>query len=256
MFLQAAGLLHPELRELELNHCRVGQIGSLASAPALQRLELRDNGLTAIEGLEALSGLKSLDLQGNRIDKIGDALALCSSLTYVDLSYNALSFKKPEALSAEYLPNLKELFLAENRIKTARGLAAVSTSLTQLDIGSNKLKVVAPELGYEPDPSALVVGSICCPPPAVTTRIRSDRLGPSCLYPYPLLNLFWADCWLAMPLQLQAAGQPATSFPRSKSDRSITGRDSTSAKSSGALCAVQSIDLVQWIGRDAVRPSE
>jgi Leucine-rich repeat (LRR) protein len=93
---QAAGLLHPGLRELELNHCRVGKIGSLESAPALQRLELRDNGLTVIEGLEALSGLTSLDLQGNRIDKIGDTLALCSSLTYVDLSYNALSFKKPE----------------------------------------------------------------------------------------------------------------------------------------------------------------
>jgi len=151
--IEAAGLLHPGLHELELNHCRVGQIGSLASAPALQRLELRDNGLTAIEGLEALSSLTSLDLQGNRIDKIGDALALCSSLTYLDLSYNALSFKKPEALSAEYLPNLKELFLAENRIKTARGLAAVSTSMTQLDIGSNKLKVVGPELGCDPDPA-------------------------------------------------------------------------------------------------------
>ena len=145
--LQAAGLLHAELRELELNHCRVGRIGSLESAPALQRLELRDNGLTAIEGLEGLSALTSLDLQGNRIEKIGDTLALCSNLTYVDLSYNALSFKKPEALSAEYLPNLKELFLAENQIKTARGLAAVSTSLTQLDIGSNRLKVVGPELG-------------------------------------------------------------------------------------------------------------
>lgn len=88
-------MLHPGLLELELNHCRVGRIGSLEAAPALKRLELRDNGLTQIMGLEALSGLTSLDLQGNRIDKIGDSLALCSSLTYVDLSYNALSFKKP-----------------------------------------------------------------------------------------------------------------------------------------------------------------
>ena len=120
--VQAAGLLHPGLLELELNHCRVHRIGSLESAPALKRLELRDNGLTEIMGLEGCSALTSLDLQGNRIDKIGDSLALCSGLTYVDLSYNALSFKKPEALSEEYLPALKELFLAQNQIKTSRGL--------------------------------------------------------------------------------------------------------------------------------------
>ena len=119
-----------------------------AAAPALTRLELRDNGLHgSIEGLEGLSALESLDLQGNRIEKIGSGLALCANLTYLDLSYNALSFKKPEALSAEYLPNLKELFLAQNQIKTWRGLGAVAPSLTQLDVGNNRLKVIGPELG-------------------------------------------------------------------------------------------------------------
>ena len=146
--IEAAGLLHPGLLELELNHCRLGHIGSLAAAPALTRLELRDNGLHgSIEGLEGLSALESLDLQGNRIEKIGSGLALCANLTYLDLSYNALSFKKPEALSAEYLPNLKELFLAQNQIKTWRGLGAVAPSLTQLDVGNNRLKVIGPELG-------------------------------------------------------------------------------------------------------------
>ena len=81
--VQAAGLLHPGLLELELNHCRVHRIGSLESAPALKRLELRDNGLTEIIGLEGCSALTSLDLQGNRIDKIGDSLSVlrgCISL--------------------------------------------------------------------------------------------------------------------------------------------------------------------------------
>jgi len=52
---------------------------------------------------------------------------------------------------------------------------------------------------------------------------------------------------------LQAVGQLAPSFPRSKSDRSITGRNPATRKSSGALCAVQSLDLVQRLARDAVR---
>ena len=55
---------------------------------------------------------------------------------------------------------------------------------------------------------------------------------------------------------LQAVGQLAPSFPGSKSDRSITGRNSATRKSSGAVCAVQSVDLVQRLARDAVRAQE
>ena len=48
----------------------------MVQASALQRLELRDNGLTAIEGLEALSSLTSLDLQARYMDSLPSLLSI------------------------------------------------------------------------------------------------------------------------------------------------------------------------------------
>uniref|UniRef100_A0A0K0ENM9 MFS domain-containing protein n=1 Tax=Strongyloides stercoralis TaxID=6248 RepID=A0A0K0ENM9_STRER len=82
--------------------------------PNLETLDLYDNQISAIKGLDKLVKLRVLDLSQNRILKI-------------------------EGL--QNLPNLEELFLTYNKIKKIEGLEN-NLKLTQLELGCNKISKI------------------------------------------------------------------------------------------------------------------
>uniref|UniRef100_A0A0K0F6B8 Protein phosphatase 1 regulatory subunit 7 n=1 Tax=Strongyloides venezuelensis TaxID=75913 RepID=A0A0K0F6B8_STRVS len=82
--------------------------------PNLETLDLYDNQITAIKGLDKLTKLRVLDLSQNRIIKI-------------------------EGL--QNLVNLEELFLTYNKIKQIEGLEN-NIKLTQLELGCNRISKI------------------------------------------------------------------------------------------------------------------
>jgi len=148
----------PDSEELEIQHSRVSSIPALRLerfkklqrlglrqnsiqvielpeelSSTLQELELYDNAISHIKGLDAFTELKSLDLSYNKIKHIKRVDHL-KKLEYLYFVQNKIS--KIEGL--EGLPNLKYLELGANRIREIEGIQTL-TSVTQLWLGQNKI---------------------------------------------------------------------------------------------------------------------
>ena len=106
---------------LRLSFKGVLKIANLSSLRSLRKLQLDNNALTQIEGLDCLGG----------------------TLEWLDLSFNALS--KMDGLDA--LTKLTDLSLFNNLITKAEGLDAC-TSLQVLSLGNNKLEELLPMVLY------------------------------------------------------------------------------------------------------------
>lgn len=79
-----------------------------------QKLGLRKNLVSKIEGIENCSQLIELELYDNRIKQI-ENLNHLSNLVILDLAFNVIKEVTPGCLDG--LVNLKKIFLSANKIK-------------------------------------------------------------------------------------------------------------------------------------------
>ncbi|MBN1802155.1 MAG: leucine-rich repeat protein [Candidatus Lokiarchaeota archaeon] len=119
--------------DLDLSDNQLKEIKGLENLIKLKRLNLSNNNITEIEGIQHLSDLLHLDLSNNKIKKITN-LENCKKLEHLDLSGNDI--EKIEGL--ENLKDLKELKLEENKIKAIENINHLS-KLTWLDLRGNEL---------------------------------------------------------------------------------------------------------------------
>jgi Leucine-rich repeat (LRR) protein len=114
-----------------------------AGLPALRRLCLHGNVITALAGLSGLSALQDLNLSSNRIAELPPgALSGLSQLTALNLACNRLAHLAPTALAG--LPRLRSLSLAHNSLPSLVALAALHGGpLQRLDIRGNALASLA-----------------------------------------------------------------------------------------------------------------
>lgn len=107
--------LPKRLTHLTLRSCLVADIAAIAANGAtLVHLELYDNQVKSLRGVEA-----------------------CPHLLVLDMSYNVIRSTAPVAVCSK----LRELYVAANKLRTVEGLAALD-ELTKIDLGANRIRDV------------------------------------------------------------------------------------------------------------------
>ncbi|KAG5913906.1 hypothetical protein E4U61_006323 [Claviceps capensis] len=133
-------LLECESSDTEEIMCTHSRIRSMASLQlerfkCVARICLRQNSIQEIEGLAPLAvTLKDLDLYDNLISHMR-GLDDLKHLTCLDLSFNKIKHIK----NIGHLTELKDLFLVANKISRIEGLDACE-KLTSLELGSNRIR--------------------------------------------------------------------------------------------------------------------
>lgn len=174
----------PETEDIDLVHCRIADTELLrldrftrlkrlclrqnaietvvlpdVLGEKLEELDLYDNLISSIRGLDKLTNIKTLDLSFNKIKHIKNLSALTSltelyfvqnriakvenlesltNLTMIELAANRIR----EIENLDRLTNLKELWLGKNKITSIQNLAPL-TSLRLLDLKSNRLTSIS-----------------------------------------------------------------------------------------------------------------
>ncbi|RDA86430.1 hypothetical protein CP532_6459 [Ophiocordyceps camponoti-leonardi (nom. inval.)] len=126
-----------ETDEIMCSQSRVADITSLGLERFhnVTRICLRQNRIQQVDGLECLATtLKDLDLYDNLISHIR-GLEQLPNLTSLDLSFNKIKHIK----HISHMTQLKELFLVANKISRIEGLEGLD-SLTSLELGSNRIR--------------------------------------------------------------------------------------------------------------------
>lgn len=121
------------LERLELSNNQISRIEGLERISGLIELYLSYNEISRIEGLQGLTNLKGLDLSDNQISWI-EGLEALSNLTVLHLSHNQI--RRIEGLDS--LLDLANLNLSYNQISQIEGLGCL-TSLTDLGLFNNKI---------------------------------------------------------------------------------------------------------------------
>lgn len=125
------------LEELELYDNLIKHMEGLDAYTELRSLDLSYNKFKHIKNLAALTKLDHLYFVQNRISRI-ENLAALTNLTYLELGANKI--KEIEGL--ETLTNLQHLWLGQNRISELKGLSTL-TNLRTLSIQANRLTSLA-----------------------------------------------------------------------------------------------------------------
>ncbi|OAQ73442.1 protein phosphatase 1 regulatory subunit SDS22 [Pochonia chlamydosporia 170] len=123
--------------EIMCSHSRIGSISSLRLErfKNVVRICLRQNSIQEIEGLAPLAAtLKDLDLYDNLISHMRGMDEL-KNLTSLDLSFNKIKHIK----NISHMTGLKDLFLVANKIGRIEGLDTFQ-KLTSLELGSNRIR--------------------------------------------------------------------------------------------------------------------
>ncbi|KAF3858246.1 hypothetical protein F7725_011447 [Dissostichus mawsoni] len=118
--------LDPEEEDVDLVHCRIGNIEGLEVLQKCKTLSLRQNLIKKIENLDSLRSLRELDLYDNQIRKLENL-------------QNLTEIEKVEGL--EQLTQLKKLFLLHNKIGNIANLDHL-TGLDMLELGSNRIRIL------------------------------------------------------------------------------------------------------------------
>ena len=150
------------IRELDLSSCRIREIENLSGAEFsnLRELNLDNNMLTSIGGLDNLQNLTVLRLNHNRIRELlpsnnsqsktdspdsessatgGSGLSGLTSLEVLQLGYNQIT--DIASLRLGFLKELKVLFLQGNEIARVDGLEDCG-ELRELVLDKNRIKFV------------------------------------------------------------------------------------------------------------------
>ncbi|RWA10149.1 hypothetical protein EKO27_g4963 [Xylaria grammica] len=129
----------PDTEEISLVQLRLASIPDLhlERFKNLAKLCLRQNIVQNIEGLSALaSTLKDLDLYDNLISHIRGVDEL-TELTQLDLSFNKIKHIK----HISSLTNLTDLYLVSNKISQIEGLDTL-VNIRNLELGSNRIREI------------------------------------------------------------------------------------------------------------------
>ncbi|CAJ2500571.1 Uu.00g034240.m01.CDS01 [Anthostomella pinea] len=129
----------PETDDISLTHSRVKSISALRLErfKNVERLCLRQNLVQHIEGLSGLGPtLTELDLYDNLISHVR-GLDDLTKLTTLDLSFNKIKHIK----HIDHLTELTDLFFVSNKISTIEGLDTL-TNLRQIELGSNRIREI------------------------------------------------------------------------------------------------------------------
>ena len=110
---------------------KLTHMDTIASFPACERVSLRQSLIRKIRGVGALSRLTSLELYDNRVKAIEGLDTLSGTLTNLDLSFNRI--RVLEGLGG--LVNLTSLYVANNRLtEIAAGSLDALVKLEKLDL--------------------------------------------------------------------------------------------------------------------------
>ncbi|KAL1843721.1 hypothetical protein VTJ49DRAFT_102 [Mycothermus thermophilus] len=129
----------PDTDEVILTHCRIKSIPALhlERFKNVARICLRQNLIQDIEGLCCLAPtLTDLDLYDNLISHVR-GLEDLTNLTSLDLSFNKIKHIK----HVSHLTNLTDLYFVANKISKIDGLAGL-TKLRNLELGSNRIRQI------------------------------------------------------------------------------------------------------------------
>ncbi|KAF7159901.1 hypothetical protein CNMCM5623_005407 [Aspergillus felis] len=128
-----------ETQEIDLVHFRITSIPALRLErfPKLQRICLRQNQITRIDfPSEIAPTLIELDLYDNLISHV-KGLDEFRDLTSLDLSFNKIKHIK----NISHLVNLTDLYFVQNRISKIEGLEGL-TKLRNLELGANRIREI------------------------------------------------------------------------------------------------------------------
>ena len=126
------------VKEIDLQHSRVKSITALRLERfrKLQRLCLRQNMIHSIELPEEIAPtLQELELYDNLISHI-KGLESFTELRSLDLSYNKIKHLK----RVNHLKKLDHIYFVQNKISRIENLEGM-TSLKYLELGANRIRV-------------------------------------------------------------------------------------------------------------------
>ncbi|KAJ5996129.1 hypothetical protein N7522_007789 [Penicillium canescens] len=127
----------PNSEDIDLVHCKIQSIPALRldRFPKLQRLCMRQNQITRIEfPSNVAASLTELDLYDNLISHL-KGLDEFHDLRSLDLSFNKIKHIK----NISHLKKLTEIFFVQNKIARIEGLEGL-TGITNLELGGNKIR--------------------------------------------------------------------------------------------------------------------
>ena len=124
------------LKELNLSNNQISKIEGLDSLLNLSELDLSDNRILKIEGLDSLWNLSKLNLDRNLISKL-EGLDTLVNLSELNLPFNEIS--KIEGLDS--LLNLSELDLSFHEISKIEGLDSLG-NLSKLNLNNNQISKI------------------------------------------------------------------------------------------------------------------
>ncbi|RYG69626.1 leucine-rich repeat domain-containing protein [archaeon] len=125
------------MQTLVLRSCLVSHMEGLETCQGLEKLELYDNHIEYITGIQTLHSLRILDLSFNSIRQLVDLGRSVPRLQELYVAQNKL--RKIEGLQG--LPHLRLLDLGANRIRAIEGLENC-TQLRSLWLGKNKIEQI------------------------------------------------------------------------------------------------------------------
>ncbi|DAZ98103.1 TPA: hypothetical protein N0F65_005265 [Lagenidium giganteum] len=152
---EKCGNAFDRIQEMNLSSCRIREIGSITGKvfPNMRELNLENNQISDISGLEALPRLRVLNLTRNRIERLmpagsgatfsppdgheGRGVLACLKLEQLFLGYNQIS--DMSVLGFQFLDELKVLSLEGNSIVFFAGLES-NLELRELRLDRNKIR--------------------------------------------------------------------------------------------------------------------
>ncbi|KAJ5697302.1 Leucine rich repeats (2 copies) [Penicillium malachiteum] len=127
------------VEDIDLVHCRISSIAALRldRFNKLQRLCMRQNQISRIDFPSNVAAtLTELDLYDNLISHV-KGLDEFKDLTSLDLSFNKIKHIKNVA----HLVKLTEIFFVQNKISQIEGLEGL-TALRNLELGANRIREI------------------------------------------------------------------------------------------------------------------
>lgn len=128
-----------ETTDIDLVHCRISSIPALhlERFTRVERLCLRQNAVQSIEFPQQLGeNLEELDLYDNLISHI-KGLEQLTKLTTLDLSFNKIKHIK----NLSQLTNLKELYFVSNKISRIENLESLK-GLRMIELAANRIREI------------------------------------------------------------------------------------------------------------------
>jgi Leucine-rich repeat (LRR) protein len=145
------------LKVLDLENNRIGEMKNLQMCTGLLHLNLSQCRISKVQGLTSLLALEYLNLSGNNIETIDNALKKCRNLLEVDLSDNrivdleglsglrklsVLRLERNALTSLKSIPrlvDLEELYVSENSISDIGLIAANLLRVQIVDLRKNAI---------------------------------------------------------------------------------------------------------------------